>query len=191
MCLWIPGITQHILQLRINWFWDRKGLFWTHCSFCKILSNSQVRSKTSTPERKADSFMKENSRRSMAEKMVFKNHQAARTKVWTQSQVRNTQNAALLMLQQNCFYYQCLFLFVVDGTLTTNHWSVVNTTALENWTTYQNPSGGQREAGKKRERESDRQNDMKSEATAASVTLLSCLVLVSRARNNADTHKKH
>lgn len=90
------------------------------------------------------------------------------------------------MLQQNCFYYQCLFLFVVDSTLTTNHWSVVNTTASENWTRYQNPSGSQREAGKKRKRESDRQNDMKSEATAASVTLLSCLILVSPDRLTAE-----
>lgn len=145
MCLWIPGITQHLLQLRINWFLDRKGLFSTHWSCCK--------------------------------------------------------NVALLTLQQNhCFYYQCLFLFVADSTLTTRHWSVVNTKASENWTRYQNPSGGQREAEKKRKRESDRQNDMKSEATAAPVTLLSCLILVSPDRLTAEQetrqihtrgHRKH
>lgn len=41
-------------------------------------------------------------------------------------------------------------------------------------------------AEKKRKRESDRQNDMKSEAAAASVTLLSCLILVSPDRLTAE-----
>lgn len=80
-----------------------------------------------------------------------------------------------------------------DNTVTRNHWSVVNTTGQ-----HQSLSDGQRETAEKRD--SDRQNDRKSEATAASVTLLSGLITVKTDRLTAEqemgqihtrAHRKH